>query len=241
MQLLILHHDPEMGDGLVQMVTNYTRHHCQLVPTEPAAMEWARRHQRCDLLLTQLEAKGINGLTLGSALSEIFSGLQVLFFPNYPANERRLDLADTKVFPEPIEGDDLLAAIERAEQIQPASSDLFHVADVLQMCCLSRRSGAVQMVKDGNNGLVFLSSGKIVHAETAVSRGRDALSEIVAWQYIEFAYEQSVPRPLGTISGSWHDVLIDAMAAQKEETGSQRQSASRFLCNGAALGYFTRS
>ena len=111
MQLLIVHRDPEMGEALVQMITNYTRHHAQLVESDKAAMDWARRHQRCELLLIQLEAEGIDGLALGSSLSEIFPGLQVLFFPNYSAAERRLEIARTKVFPEPIEGDELLNAI----------------------------------------------------------------------------------------------------------------------------------
>ena len=225
MQLLIVHRDPEMGDALVQMVKSYTRHHCQLVANESAAMDWATRHQRCDLLLTQLEAEGINGFTLGSGLSEIFSGLQVLFLPNYASEERRLQVADTKVFPEPIEGDDLLAAIERAEKTQGDAPDLFHVVDVLQMCCLSRRSGAVQMVKDGKNGLVFLRNGKVVHAETTAATGRDALIEIVAWQYVEFAYERSLCPPIETITASWDDVLFDAVTSQKDEAGSRRQSA----------------
>jgi CheY-like chemotaxis protein len=225
MQLLIVHRDPEMGDALVQMVENYTRHHCQLVPSDSAAMDWARRHQRCDLLLTQLEAEGINGLTLGSALSEIFAGLQVLFFPNYAADERQLEIAGTKIFPEPIIGDELLAAIERAENAPTDAADLFHVIDVLQMCCLSRRSGAVQMAKDGRSGLVFLRNGNIVHAETAVARGRDALLEMVAWKHVEFAYERNVRPSLETIADSWDEVLIDAVTAQKEETGSPRQSA----------------
>jgi CheY-like chemotaxis protein len=225
MQLLIVHRDPEMGDALVQMVKNYTRHHCQLVPSDSAAMDWARRHQRCDLLLTQLEAEGINGLTLGSALSEIFAGLQVLFFPNYAADDRQLEIAGTKIFPEPIIGDELLAAIERAENAPTDAADLFHVIDVLQMCCLSRRSGAVQMAKDGRSGLVFLRNGNIVHAETAVARGRDALLEMVAWKHVEFAYERNVRPSLETIADSWDEVLIDAVTAQKEETGSPRQSA----------------
>jgi Domain of unknown function (DUF4388) len=93
------------------------------------------------------------------------------------------------------------------------------------MCCLSRRSGAVQMVKDGKNGLVFLRNGKIVHAETTAARGRDALIEIVAWQYIEFAYERTVCPPLETIAASWHDVLFDAVTSQSDETGLRRVSA----------------
>ena len=225
MQLLIVHRDPELGEALVQMVKSYTRHHCQLLTSDASAMEWARRHQRCDLLLTQLESEGINGLTLGSALSEIFDGLQVLFFPKYAAEERRMEVAETKIFPEPIEGDELLAAIERAEKISTDAPDLFHVVDVLQMCCLSRRSGAVQMVKDEKNGLVFLRNGKIVHAETTTVRGRDGLLEIISWKYVEFAYERSVRPPLETITGAWDEILIDAVAAAKQGSESQRQSA----------------
>ena len=225
MQLLIVHHDPEMGDALVQMVKNYTRHHCHLVPSDAEAMDWARRHQRCDLLLTQLEAEGINGLALGSALSETFSGMQVLFFPNYAADKRRLEIADTKVFPEPISGDDLLAGIERAEQTPNDTPDLFHAVDVLQMCCLSLLNGAVQMVKDGKSGLVFLRNGKIVHAETTAARGPDALFEIVVWKYVEFAYEGSVRPPLETITAPWDEILTDAVNREKEEHKSQRQPA----------------
>ena len=190
-------------------------------------MDWARRHQQCNLLLTQLEADGINGLTLGSSLSEVYPALQVLFFPNYPAAEQRLEIAETKVFPEPVEGDDLLAAIERAENARPNAPDLFHIADVLQMCCLSRRNGALQLVKDSKNGLVFLRGGKIVHAETTTARGRDALFEMASWEFIEFAYERSVRPPLETIADPWHDILINAVTAGKQEDSvkSHRQSA----------------
>src|SRR2546430_2485539 len=221
MQLLIVHRDPEMGEALAQMIRDYTRHHVELVESDKAAIDWARRHQRCDLLLVQLEAAGIDGLALGSSLSEIFPALQVLFFPNYHAADRRLEVASTKVFPEPIEGDDLLGAIERAENAPPNSPDLFHVVDVLQMCCLSGQSGALQLVKEAKSGLVYLRNGKIVHAETTAARGHDALFEMVSWEFIEFAYERSVRPPLETITTAWDDLMIDAVADQK----SHRRSA----------------
>jgi CheY-like chemotaxis protein len=217
MQLLIVHHDPEMGRALVQMVNSYTHHQCHLAGSDVAAMDWARRHQKCDLLLAQLEAAGVDGLALGSSLSEIFPTLQVLFFPNYPANERRLKIAKTKVFPEPIEGDDLLSAIERAENAPPNAADLFQVADILQMCCLSRRSGVLQLVQEAKSGLVFLRNGKIIHAETTAACGRDALLEMVGWEFVEFAYERAVRPPLETITRAWNDILIDVASAKKEE------------------------
>lgn len=225
MQLLIVHHDPEMGEALVQMVKNYTRHYCDIVSNDVDAMAWARRHQRCDLLLTELEAEAIDGLAVGSGLSETFAGLQVLFFPPYAADERRLEVIETKVFPEPISGDDLLGAIERAEQTPTNAPDLFQVIDVLQMCCLTRRNGALQMVRQDKNGLVFLRKGKIIHAETDSACGRDALFEIVSWKYVEFAYERSVRPPSETIDTPWDEILIDATNRAKAEQNRQRQSA----------------
>ena len=209
------------------MVKSYTRHQCQLVRSDGAAMDWARRHQQCNLLLTQLEAEGIDGLALGSSFSEIYPTLQVLFFPNYAATEQRLEISATRVFPEPIEGDALLSAIERTENAPPSAPDLFHVVDVLQMCCLSRRSGALQLVKEAKSGLVFLRNGKIVHAETTAARGRAALFEIASWEFVDFAYERSVRPPLETITAARDDVLIDLVTAEKEEDPlkSHRRSA----------------
>jgi hypothetical protein len=132
---------------------------------------------------------------------------------------------ESKVFPEPIVGDELLAAIERAEETPKDAPDLFQVVDVLQMCCLSRRSGAVQMVKEEKNGLVFLRNGKIVHAETTTARGRDALFEIVSWNYVEFAYERTVRPPLETITSEWDEMLIAAVRSEKDERKSRQQSA----------------
>ena len=93
------------------------------------------------------------------------------------------------------------------------------------MVCLSGRNGALQMVKDGQSGLVFLRNGKIVHAETTTHRGREALLEIVGWKQVEFAYEHSIRPPLETIAAPWDESLIDAVNADKEEHQSQRQSA----------------
>ena len=217
MQLLIVHDDAEVGGQLVGMVHDYTAHQADLVESDAAALKWAHDHAGCGLLLAQLEAPGIDGLTLGGSLSEIFPGLQILFLPPYPAAEQRLEIATTKVFPEPIDGERLLEAVETAAAAEPGAPDLFHVMDVLQMCCLSRRSGAVQIVKQAQSGIVYVHEGKIVHAETATARGTDALLEIAGWNLVEFAYDESV-RASETISMPWDEALITAIARHKGET-----------------------
>ena len=216
MQLLIVHDDAEVGEQLAGMVADYTEHECDLVATDAAAQEWAQKHARCDLLLAQLDGSGVDGLALGGALSEIFPGLQVLFLPAYPASELRLEISRSKVFPEPIDGERLLEAIERAANSESGAADLFHVLDVLQMCCLGRRSGAVQVVNANGSGFVFLRDGRIVHAEAALLRGTEALLEIASWGDIEFAYDATV-RASETISLPWDEALVQAVTGRREE------------------------
>jgi hypothetical protein len=226
MELLIVHREAEVGEQLVQMVKDYTAHECDLVGSDVAALDWGRRHARCRLLLTQLEGDGIDGLALGGALSEIFPGLQTLFLPPYQAAEQNLVINHTKVFPEPIDGEGLLESIARAETATEGAPDLFHVADILQMCCLSRKSGAVQMVKENKSGIAFLRNGQIVHAETSGGRGREALVEIVDWQYVEFAYDKTVRPPVETITAAWDALLIDAVEKHKKQHApKERQNA----------------
>jgi hypothetical protein len=217
MQLLVVHRDAALGDQLVQMVTSYTGHDCDLVKGNAEAMAWGRSHAQCTLLLTQLQDDGVDGLALGGPLSEIFPGLQTLFLPAYPATEQRLEVQNTKIFPEPIDGEALLGAISRAELATAGAPDWFHVVDVLQMCCLSRRGGAIQMVRGTRSAIVFLRGGQIVHAETTAGRGKDALLEMLTWEFVEFAYDGTVRPPVETILSSWDGVLIEAVARHKQQ------------------------
>ena len=217
MQLLIVHHDAEMGGQLVQMVRDYTAHDCDLVGSDDHAINWGRRRSHCALLVTQVADDGIDGLVLGGSLSEIFPGLQTLFLPAYPVSARRLEVADTKVFPEPIDGEGLLAAIARAQTASAGAPDLFHVVDVLQMCCLSQRDGAVQVVKGKHSGIIFLRNGAIVHAEVAAGRGKEALFEIIAWRFVEFAYDRTLRPPAETITMPWDEALIEAVAQHTQQ------------------------
>ncbi len=215
MQMLVVHHDAEVGEQLVQMVEDYTPHRCDHVRDEAAALSWARSHARCSLLIAQLEGPNSDGLALGGTLSEIFPGLQTMFLPGYQASEQRLEVAQTKIFPEPINGELLLNAIEGLAPGTPDTPDFFHALDVLQMCCLSKRSGAVQIVRGSESGIVFLKGGQIVDADTAGAHGIEALFEIGGWELVEFAYDGSV-RGGQTISTPWDEALIEAVVRHRE-------------------------
>jgi len=216
MQLLIVHDDAEVAEQLARMVKDYTTHDCDFLVNDAAALAWAGTHSHCRLLITQLEAANVDGLALGGSLSERFPGLQTLFLPAYSATDQLLEITNGKVFPEPIDGERLLNTIERASLAPNGAPDLFHVMDVLQMCCLSGCTGAIQVVKKATSGIVFLRYGKIVHAEAASARGTAALFEITSWELVEFAYDRSFHQA-ESIAMPWDETLVQAVARRREE------------------------
>jgi hypothetical protein len=62
---------------------------------------------------------------------------------------------------------------------------------------------------------VFLRDGKIVHAESTVAGGSEALLEIAAWDFVEFAYDESI-RAEETISIAWDEAFLQAVVQHKE-------------------------
>jgi hypothetical protein len=93
--------------------------------------------------------------------------------------------------------------------------DWFHVVDILQMCCLARRNGALQVVRGSRIGTVYLRDGDVVHAETNGVRGYPALVEMVSWGEIEFAYDRAMTAEKETLRGRWDQLLNDALEENK--------------------------
>jgi Domain of unknown function (DUF4388) len=216
-QLLIVHHDAEIGRQLVGIVKEFTGHDSTLTSSESETLVWLRRQAqaRPRILFTQLDGPGFDGFSLGAILSESFAGLQTLFLPPYTAMQVRIEIAGSKIFPEPIDGDRLIATIERSVRMRWDAPDWFHVVDVVQMCCLARRSGALQVVRGSRVGAIYLREGEIIHAETHGVTGYPAIVEMVSWGEIEFAYDRAMSATTETLRGRWDQLLSDALEENK--------------------------
>jgi hypothetical protein len=115
---------------------------------------------------------------------------------------QRVDVANTKIFPEPIEGERLLQAIERSAG-SLNTPNLFHLIDLLQMCCLGGKSGAIHLTAGSEAAVVYLRNGELRDAQTARTRGLEALSEMLRWGYVQFAYDASGSLDEQTIDIGW--------------------------------------
>ena len=100
MQLLVVHQDPEVGEGLCDLVRSYAAQQVEYVASNAAALDWAQAPGACDLLVLQLDAPGIDGLDLSGSLGEIFPHLHTFFLPAYAATAPPLHVADSNPFPD---------------------------------------------------------------------------------------------------------------------------------------------
>ncbi|MGI8432867.1 MAG: DUF4388 domain-containing protein [Chthoniobacterales bacterium] len=216
MQLLIVHQDPEVGEGLCDLVRNYTAQQVAYVASNAAALAWAQTNGACALLLVQLDAPGIDGLELSGSLGEIFPHLHTFFLPAYAAMAPHLEFADSKIFPEPINGERLLQEIAQAEAAA-GTADLFHLVDLLQMCCLSEKTGAMQMVAGAETGVVYLRHGELRHAATARAQGMDALYEMLCWGPSQFAFDPNESPVEKTIDVAWDAALVEIVLRKRED------------------------
>ncbi len=216
MHVLIVHHDAEVGEGLRDLVQDYAAQQAEYLPSSAAALTWAETNGACDLLLVQLDAPEIDGLELSSSLGELFPQLHTFFLPAYTAAARPLEVADSKIFPEPINGERLLQGIAQVEAAA-GEGDFFHLIDLLQMCCLSEKTGAMQMVAGEETGVVYLRHGELRHAATARAQGMEALYEMLCWGPAQFAYEPTDTPVEKTIEVGWDAALVEIVLRKRGE------------------------
>src|SRR5205814_5502755 len=105
MRLLIVHRDAEIGETLRSMASDYTTHAADYAASEHAALAWVEQHAGCDLLITQLESENVDGFALAASLGKKFPWQETFFLPNHPLAAQRLQVATTRIFPEPIDGE----------------------------------------------------------------------------------------------------------------------------------------
>ena len=54
--------------------------------------------------------------------------------------------------------------------------DQFDLVDIIQLCCISKRTGRLQIARGGERGVLYLRGGQIIHAVTGrVGRGRSGV------------------------------------------------------------------
>src|SRR5437667_19460 len=85
----------------------------------------------------------------------------------------------------------------------------FSAAEILQMSCLSQRSGRFTLKSGRGNSEIYLQHGSIRHALFGSLEGEAAVAEIFRWRQGRFYFEEGIISQVQTVDRPWAHLLID--------------------------------
>lgn len=83
----------------------------------------------------------------------------------------------------------------------------FPPCDILQMCCLSRRTGEMRFEGEGQTGFIYLEKGEVIHAQLEGTVGEPAAAEILSWPPGTFTFRDAAAAPQRTLKATWDQML----------------------------------
>jgi hypothetical protein len=106
------------------------------------------------------------------------------------------------------------ASATPAEGIDPCHSlvgnlNQFSAAEILQMSCLSQRSGRFTFKSSRGNSEIYLQQGSVRHAVYGSLEGELAVAEIFRWRQGRFYFEEGIISQEQTVNRPWAHLLID--------------------------------
>ena len=100
-----------------------------------------------------------------------------------------------------------------AEGVDPCHSlignlNQFSAAEILQMSCLSQRSGRFTFKSGRGNSEIYLQHGSVRHAVFGTLEGESAVAEIFRWRQGRFYFEEGIISQVQTVNRPWAHLLI---------------------------------
>ncbi|MEP7014340.1 MAG: DUF4388 domain-containing protein [Verrucomicrobiota bacterium] len=101
-----------------------------------------------------------------------------------------------------------------AEGIDPCHSlignlNQFTAAEILQMSCLSQRSGRFTFRSSRGTSEIYLQQGAVRHAVFGSLEGESAVAELFRWRQGRFYFEEGIISQVQTVDRPWAHLLID--------------------------------
>ncbi len=85
-----------------------------------------------------------------------------------------------------------------------------HLPDIIQLVSVSGKTGVFHLVDGQQHGEIWLSDGKIVHAEVEDLAGEEAVYALAIWRTGEFKFDPGAGPPRQTIQKSNTNLLMEA-------------------------------
>src|SRR5271154_5930170 len=81
--------------------------------------------------------------------------------------------------------------------------------EVLQMCCLSHRSGQITFRSGESYGFVYIQHGKVLHALCGTTEGEEAIYHMLTWPGGGFSLDEGILPHKKTVTLTWEQLLFE--------------------------------
>jgi pSer/pThr/pTyr-binding forkhead associated (FHA) protein len=99
--------------------------------------------------------------------------------------------------------------------------------EVLQMCCLSHRSGQITFRSGESYGFIYIQQGRVLHALCGTVQGEEAIYAMLLWPGGGFTLDEDIIPHKKTITLTWEQLLFEgARRADRGVTGPKTSSAT---------------
>ncbi len=189
-----------------------------------------------DLFIVDIGLPDGDGIDFLCAMSAVYPSARALIItstPNESYRDRARALGVLNFLQKPLQRKALLDAVTRllppavAEVIAQHESEGFEAtigglspADIIQLKCLRRATGAIEFSNEDRFGLVWFDDGEVIHAESECigSRctGLQAFTAIVSWRAGNVREVPQSGKIERTIHKSWQALLMDANSADQD-------------------------
>jgi len=83
------------------------------------------------------------------------------------------------------------------------------LAEIIQMCCLGRRSGQITFRSGESFGFVYVQHGKVLHAMCGVNEGEEAIYLMLTWPGGTFSLDEGILPHKKTVMLTWEQLLFE--------------------------------
>jgi pSer/pThr/pTyr-binding forkhead associated (FHA) protein len=89
--------------------------------------------------------------------------------------------------------------------------------EVLQMCCLSRRSGQITFRSGESYGFIYIQHGRVLHALCGNTEGEEAIYSMLLWPGGGFSLDEDILPHKKTVLLTWEQLLFEG--ARRADVG----------------------
>jgi hypothetical protein len=224
-RLLVLNSDPVFNDGTLELLGTMDRLELHVVRSLSEAIS-VLLEENFDAFVVEADAAAAVDQAVN--IRQHFPSLRILCVvpARKPAeavaiaeeqnirmvcsgNSRRLSRG-LATFVQALEG----ASATPTEGIDPCHSlignlNQFSAAEILQMSCLSQRSGRFTFKSSRGNSEIYLQQGSVRHAVYGSLAGESAVAEVFRWRQGRFYFEEGIISQEQTVNRPWAHLLID--------------------------------